>query len=141
MTSSYAYAERMVVLGLLTEPQAAVVMQHYLSGGSDGSRPYYLHNENVQQMLGMTAAQKEELIKVEQTATNRETRLNLWATDPKEQESVRKRVRCWQEADGRRSHRYPDTGATHYMVSAHRGAAALKPPDLRLAVRGRRGEH
>ena len=73
MTSStLRHAERMVALGLLTEPQAAVVMQHYLSGGSDGSRPYYLHNENVQQMLGMTAAQKEELIKVEQTATKRE---------------------------------------------------------------------
>ncbi len=82
-------AERMVALGLLTEPQAALVMQRHLTNGSTGSRLYPLRDENVQELLGMTASQISGLDKVGAEANRREAPLNLWSTDPKEQQKVR----------------------------------------------------
>jgi len=56
-------AERMVTLGLLTEPQAAFFTQRLLLGPS---LPFAtsLGNENVQEMLDMSANQKKEYAKV-----------------------------------------------------------------------------
>ncbi len=75
--------ERMTAVGLLTEPQAAFVMQRYLSGSG---RLYGLRDKNVQDLLGMTASQNKELDKVGEAANRREALLNLWSVDPIEQE-------------------------------------------------------
>ena len=81
--------ERMVALGLLTEPQAAFVMQRHLTNGSTGSRLFPLRDENVQELLGMTSGQLSGLDKVAAEANRREAPLNLWSTNPKEQQSVK----------------------------------------------------
>jgi hypothetical protein len=70
------HAERMVALGLLTEPQAALVMQKYLTGSN---RLVGLYDENVQELLGMTASQKEQLVKIGREATRRD---GLLGDDP-----------------------------------------------------------
>jgi hypothetical protein len=79
-------AERMVALGLLTEPQAAFVLYRYTSGDN---HLYVLRDRNVQERLGMTASQNEQLDKVGEAANRREALLNLWTVDPIEQEYVR----------------------------------------------------
>jgi beta-lactamase regulating signal transducer with metallopeptidase domain len=76
---------RMTALGLLTEPQAAFVMQRYLAGSD---RLYVLRDKNVQDLLGITASQNKQLDKVGDDANRREARLNLWTVDPKEQAYV-----------------------------------------------------
>jgi hypothetical protein len=81
-----SHAQRMVSLGLLTEPQAAFVMQRYLSG----SRHLYpISDPNVQELLGITENQKMKLAEVGKEANSREARLNLWSVDQKEQEQIR----------------------------------------------------
>lgn len=58
------HAERMVLTGLLTEPQVAFVMQQYLSSSSGVGRAYVLGDEHVQDLLGLTAAQKKAMVRV-----------------------------------------------------------------------------
>ncbi len=79
------HAERMASLGLLTEPQAAFVMQRRLSGDN---HLYELRDKNVQELLGMTASQNKELDKIGEAANRREALLNLWSVEPVEQEYV-----------------------------------------------------
>ncbi len=84
------HAERMVSLGLLTDAQAAFVLQTRISGS--GSPLYVLYDKNVQELLGMTANQVKDLAEVGAAANRREARLNLWTVNPKEQELVRSRM-------------------------------------------------
>jgi formylglycine-generating enzyme required for sulfatase activity len=83
---TFRHAERMVALGLLTEPQAALVSQRYLTGSSPLN---VLRDENVQDLFRITESQKKEFDKVGDEANRREARLNLWSTDQAEQEKVR----------------------------------------------------
>jgi len=55
------HAQRMVDLGLLTEPQAAFVLQRWIT---TRRRSYAMYNEHVQELLGMTASQKEEMVHI-----------------------------------------------------------------------------
>jgi hypothetical protein len=84
------HAERMVSLGLLTDAQAALVLQHRITGS--GSPLYVLYDKNVQELLAITPNQIKEFEKVGNDANRREARLNLWTVDPKEQEIVRTRM-------------------------------------------------
>ena len=77
--------QRMVSLGLLTEEQATFVLLRYTSGGH---HLYVLRDKNVQELLGMTASQNQELDKVGEAANRREAMLNLWTFDPIDQEYV-----------------------------------------------------
>jgi hypothetical protein len=72
----------MVKLGLLTAPQAALVVQRRMTRFPTIS----LSDEFVQELLGMTNAQKEELAQVWVEAKSRKARLNLMAVDPQELE-------------------------------------------------------
>jgi hypothetical protein len=78
--------QQVVSLGLLTESQAAYVLYSYTS---DSNHLYVLRDPNIQELLGMTAAQNKELEKAADAATRREVQLNLWTVDPIEQEYVR----------------------------------------------------
>ena len=82
---SIQHGQRLVALGLLTEPQAAYVLYSYTS---DSNHLYVLRDPNIQELLGMTAAQDKELDKVGDAANRREAQLNLWTVDPIEQEYV-----------------------------------------------------
>jgi len=82
------HAERMVLLGLLTEPQAAFVLQHYLV-----DRQWrVLHDHNVQELLGMTESQKQKLVEVAARERSKESRLNLMSVDPQEQKQNQARL-------------------------------------------------
>ncbi len=125
---TFRHAERMTALGLLTEPQAALVMQRHLSG----SQPLYaLRDENVQDLLRMTASQKQELAKVGDEANRREARLNLWTVDPKEQEKVRNLMAAnsQQMAASAMSVLTPSQRETWSRLTAERHLPA-KPPNL-----------
>jgi hypothetical protein len=74
LNESRRHAERMVTLGLLTEPQAAFFIQHILSGPSPFA--HSLGSENVQEMLGMSANQKKEYAKVMSEWVERSTHLS-----------------------------------------------------------------
>ena len=124
-------AQRMVALGLLTEPQAAFLMYHYLTGGSTGSRLYFLRDENVQELLGLTASQISDLDKVGAEANRREAPLNLWTTDPKEQQSVKLAMEAnakWLD-EAAMNVLTPDQRATWSRLAAERHLPAT-PPDL-----------
>jgi hypothetical protein len=58
LSGTIAHAERMVTLGLLTEPQAAFVTQRYLS---ESGPAYVLTDPSVQELLGMTGEQHQEM--------------------------------------------------------------------------------
>jgi hypothetical protein len=58
---AFRHAQRVVSLGLLTEPQAALVIQRVLTH----RRPSHsLGDDNVQELLGMTSDQKARLVEV-----------------------------------------------------------------------------
>ncbi len=86
LLQTLAHGERMAAAGLLTDPQAAWVTQRYLS--SNGHL-HVLYDENVQQLLGITADQRKQLATVAEEANQREGLLNLWTVKPAEQEYVR----------------------------------------------------
>lgn len=72
-------AQRMVASGLLSQPQADLLIQHYLST----KRPVHtLSNENVQEMLGMTEEQKFKLAHIKKLMDSQQSMLNLFSTDP-----------------------------------------------------------
>ncbi len=121
----------MVALGLLTEPQAAFVMQRHLTNGLTGSRLYPLRDENVQELLDMTASQLNDLEKVAAEANRREAPLNLWLTDPKEQQTVRLAMEAnakWLD-EAAMNVLTPDQRATWSRLAAERHLPAT-PPDL-----------
>lgn len=91
------HAQCLVTLGLLTESQAALVIQRLLSGQR---QLYSLYQENVQELLGMTESQKERLAHVEEDAREKNARLNWFSVDPQEQKKFKaKRAVIKQEID------------------------------------------
>jgi hypothetical protein len=127
-TKTIRHAQRMVTLGLLTEPQAAFVMQRYLVT----TRSYHtLGNENVQQRLGMTEDQKRRLAAVWENQNSQQARLNLFSTDPREQ----KKNRAVMNADSQAaavaalSILTPDQRTIWSRLTAARSLSA-EPPDL-----------
>jgi hypothetical protein len=69
------HAQRMVDLGLLTEPQAAFVLQRWMT---TRRRSRVMYNERVQQLLGMTESQVQELAHICENYRDEKVSPALW---------------------------------------------------------------
>jgi hypothetical protein len=86
----YRHAQAIVTSGLLNQPQADFIIQHYLNT----VRPVFtLRDENVQDLLGgMTDRQKLELADICDAADSRQGAMDLWASDPREEKKTRAQI-------------------------------------------------
>jgi hypothetical protein len=81
-----SHAQRITTLGLLTDSQAAFVIQQYVSS----LRPsYVLSDVNVQALLGMSQEQVKKLVKTGEELGARESRENVFSNDPEVQKRIR----------------------------------------------------
>jgi len=121
------HAQRMVKLGLLTAPQAALVVQQRLTRYPTIS----LSDEFVQELLGLTKNQQAELTQVWAEAKSRKARLNLMAVDPQElqenSDSLQK-IEQWTDA-AVLAIRTPKQREKWNQLTARRTLPA-EPPDL-----------
>ena len=75
------HAQRMVVVGLLSEPQAAFVIQRVVSDRKLDS----LYDENVQDLLNLSKSQRERLKQLALDTANSLVKINAFTLDPDQQ--------------------------------------------------------
>lgn len=122
------HAQRMVAIGLLTSPQAALVIQRVLSG----RKLEALYDQNVQELLKMTKSQRAMLAGLAEDTRIKYSRLNAFTLDPHEQKkNAEKGSQIKREYDRAiASVLTPAQRETWSRLAAERPLPA-GPPDLR----------